>query len=225
MIYKIIKRSQYELLALENCARKFPAHIHKRLCAIAVSRGEKYITVGAQTTKCVKGDLFIVPPLTAHSCYSTAKTNYSVLSICLDDSVDYNALSSDLSQVGFDVKNAIESIKNAINDFKRKTSDFAGNLLSYIDEESVNGLTIAQVAKKAGYSADHISRLFKNAIGISLHRYIILERIRRAKHRAKRDLISEIAQDSGFYDQSHFIRHFKRYEGVTPKAYYQSLLP
>jgi AraC-like DNA-binding protein len=166
--------------------------------------------------------MFIIPPFVAHSCRAKAKTNYAILSISDGDLIDRDELLSDLKRVNIDPKRVIELI-GGVRDRKLNIGDLISDLLAYIDEESVNGLTIAQIAKKAGYSADHISRLFKNAIGISPRQYVIQERIRKSKRRAKEELISEIAQYSGFYDQSHFIRHFKRYEGVTPKEYYRSL--
>jgi YesN/AraC family two-component response regulator len=222
MVYKIVKRTQYELLEAIDCAHSFPMHIHKRLCVGLVNRGEKYITIGVQTTKYAKGDMFVIPPFTAHACGAAAQTNYSVFSICADKNIDRAALLSDLEQTNFDADRIIELVDRA-HEFMRKIDDLISNLIRYIDKQIASQLSIEQIAHKIGYDSHYASRLFKKAIGISPHRYIIQERIKISKRRAKEDLLSEIALASGFYDQSYFIRHFKKYEGVTPKVYYQSL--
>jgi AraC family transcriptional regulator len=63
--------------------------------------------------------------------------------------------------------------------------------------------------------------LFKHALGIPPHRYVLQERIREAQRKLAvgRMSISELALNLGFSDQSHFSRAFRKVTGTTPKRY------
>ena len=69
-------------------------------------------------------------------------------------------------------------------------------------------------------------RLFKKDAGLSPQKFLIQNRVRKAQRLLFNSqlLLTQIAQETGFYDQSHFIRHFKGIVGLTPKEYKQSLL-
>jgi AraC-like DNA-binding protein len=55
------------------------------------------------------------------------------------------------------------------------------------------------------------------------YRYLELVRVERARRLLQRGVrISEIAFTTGFSDQSHLTRQFKRVLGVTPGSYAQS---
>ena len=78
--------------------------------------------------------------------------------------------------------------------------------------------TLAQIAR---ISETHLKRIFNRLFGMPPVEYLILTRIN-----AARDLlettdrtISDIAQEVGFYDHSHFIRHFKHIRGCTPNQH------
>jgi len=97
------------------------------------------------------------------------------------------------------------------------------NVIDYIHHhyaEQVKSETLAQIAR---VSETHLKRIFNRLFGMPSIEYLILTRIN-----AARDLlettdrtISDIAQEVGFYDHSHFIRHFKRLRGCTPNQYRQ----
>lgn len=95
------------------------------------------------------------------------------------------------------------------------------DLIDYIHHhyaEQVKSETLAQIAR---VSETHLKRIFNRLFGMPPIEYLILTRIN-----AARDLlettdrtVSDIAQTVGFYDHSHFIRHFKRLRGCTPNQY------
>ena len=80
------------------------------------------------------------------------------------------------------------------------------------------------LAKIVGISKYYFCRLFKKAIGLPPHQYIVRRRIERAKKLLKySDLTTvEIALECGFAHQSHLSRHFKRIVGVSPRQFRHS---
>jgi AraC-like DNA-binding protein len=95
----------------------------------------------------------------------------------------------------------------------------------YIASHLEESISIRVLADNVGLSSFHFSRAFKKSEGMSPHRYLLQCRVRRAQELlASTDLpLSEIALASGFSDQSHCARQFRRHVGVTPSAYRWSM--
>jgi AraC family transcriptional regulator len=94
-------------------------------------------------------------------------------------------------------------------------------VLDYIEANIEADITLADLAKVAGYSQFHFARKFTLALGISPHRYISRMRLRNAMAQlAVGELpLSEIALKAHFSSQASFTRAFNRAAGITPKEY------
>lgn len=95
---------------------------------------------------------------------------------------------------------------------------------AYVQDHIAQEISLTTIAEYLGMSRYHFCRLFKQSTGLSLHQYVIQQRVERAKQLLlQRKLsISEIAIACGFTHQSHLNRHFKRLTGVTPKTLHKS---
>lgn len=91
----------------------------------------------------------------------------------------------------------------------------------FIESESINDITIADMAKITGYSAVHFSRMFKQSTGQSPYRYLTNYRITHAKTllQTTRLTIAEVAHHVGFGSHAHFSTQFRRQVGVSPQEY------
>ncbi|MBE9190961.1 helix-turn-helix transcriptional regulator [Gloeocapsopsis crepidinum LEGE 06123] len=98
-------------------------------------------------------------------------------------------------------------------------------IINYIHSNLEQELSLDELASIAQISKYYLIRLFKRAMGVTLHRYVTTCRIEKAKQLlAQRNLsIVEICHLVGFQSQSHFTDLFHRYIGVTPKVYRDSL--
>jgi AraC family transcriptional regulator len=91
----------------------------------------------------------------------------------------------------------------------------------YIRTNLASNIGLADLADQVNLSPHYFSMLFKHALGVPPHHYVLQERI----HEAQRQLavgrmsISELALNLGFSDQSHFSRAFRKTTGTTPKHY------
>lgn len=82
--------------------------------------------------------------------------------------------------------------------------------------------SIADIADEVGITHAHLDREFTATIGLSPRTLARILRLRRLL-----DVVdvhgevnwSHLAAEFGWFDQSHFIRDFKRHTGVTPTAY------
>lgn len=98
-------------------------------------------------------------------------------------------------------------------------------VLSFVDENIGNDISVASLANVAGISTFHFSRMFTTTTGLSPHKYIVQRRIICAQERltSTNECLSDIAHDLGFSSQSHMTSAFKRSLGVTPSKYRRSL--
>jgi AraC family transcriptional regulator len=91
----------------------------------------------------------------------------------------------------------------------------------YIQENYSRDVSLGDIAEAVHLSPFHVARLFKQALGVSPHQYLIQVRVNSARSllvagSGERSL-AEVAAAVGFADQSHLTRHFKRILGMTPK--------
>jgi len=65
-----------------------------------------------------------------------------------------------------------------------------------------------------------IHRLYTNKLGVSPKNFLSIVRFRKSINYFKTFKKQiEIAYENGYYDQSHFLREFKKYSGNTPKKF------
>jgi AraC-like DNA-binding protein len=83
-----------------------------------------------------------------------------------------------------------------------------------------------QLAQLSGLSRFHFLRAFTQEFGLPPHAYQIQARLARVRSLLAAGLsISQVEAETGFCDQSHLTRHFKRAFGVTPGEYAASVRP
>lgn len=93
------------------------------------------------------------------------------------------------------------------------------HILEYIDIHSGEPLEIHKLAEMCHMSYSHFAKLFRENYGRSCKEYITYIRLNKAQ-----DLLLHtdydlnfIAQETGFFNCSHFIRTYKKWKGITPK--------
>ncbi|QJD85617.1 helix-turn-helix domain-containing protein [Cohnella herbarum] len=85
-------------------------------------------------------------------------------------------------------------------------------------------ITLDRLAERTRLSPNYLSGLFKKEIGLTISEYVQRERIEEAKKLLTLTdyPIADIAAWLNFNDQSYFNKVFKRWQGMTPRAYRQS---
>ncbi|HDS1630431.1 MULTISPECIES: helix-turn-helix transcriptional regulator [Stenotrophomonas] len=93
--------------------------------------------------------------------------------------------------------------------------------LRYVDEHLSQPLRVTELAAAACVSRFHLVRLFRTGTGASPLRYVRRRRIERARQLlpVAQLPMSCLAQQLGFFDQSHFVRSFRAETGCSPGQY------
>src|SRR5690625_15138 len=97
-------------------------------------------------------------------------------------------------------------------------------VLSYIQQNLHEHLSLSQLASIASYSPYHFSRLFKSSIGLSPHQYVSALRLQRAKHLLLQTNlpIRDIGMEIGQQSLGTFTTRFTEKVGVTPLQFRKS---
>jgi len=97
--------------------------------------------------------------------------------------------------------------------------------IQYLHDHFAEHLTVADLARVAGLSPPHFSRLFRRETGHSPLDYLIRVRIQRSRLllRAGDDSVTDVAYKCGFATPSHFADCFRKQCGLAPSEYLKSL--
>jgi len=101
--------------------------------------------------------------------------------------------------------------------------------IDYFDEitdlivEKKGRIQLTEIVEKTGKSQRTLERIFKERTGLGPKMFLSIIRHRSVfemifKYPDKR--FSDIIHECGYFDQSHFIKDFKKISGITPKAFF-----
>lgn len=96
--------------------------------------------------------------------------------------------------------------------------------LDHIERNFTDAIYLEHLAGLAGLSVCRFVTVFRRQVGLTPHRFICHRRIAYAKRLLREGVpMALAASEAGFFDQSHFSRHFKNICGITPGRYLREL--
>ncbi|MCY7844404.1 AraC family transcriptional regulator [Bacillus haynesii] len=99
-------------------------------------------------------------------------------------------------------------------------SDEVKAVCGYLESHYQENITLEHLSKLTGWSKYHLLRSFTKQKGISPYSYLETVRINHAKKLLEEGVKPiDAAFQTGFSDQSHMTKFFKRQVGLTPKQY------
>lgn len=95
-------------------------------------------------------------------------------------------------------------------------------LADYLDAHCAGDVSLDMLCREAEISPGHLIRSFKRHFGMTPHAYVVNRRIQHGQRVLRQGrAIVDAALESGFSDQPHFQRLFKRLLAATPWQYRQ----
>ncbi|MGM9332290.1 helix-turn-helix domain-containing protein [Streptomyces murinus] len=102
----------------------------------------------------------------------------------------------------------------------RRDPRLARKLRELLDSRLSDGVSLAEASGLLHAHPAHLVRAFSGAYGIAPHQYLMSRRVGRARRLLLDGLPpGEVAALTGFYDQAHLTRHFRKLVGVPPGRY------
>ncbi|MFJ8313690.1 MULTISPECIES: AraC family transcriptional regulator [unclassified Streptomyces] len=99
----------------------------------------------------------------------------------------------------------------------------AYRLRELLDEKFVEGISLQEASETLHVHPAHLVRVFSREFGMGPHQYLTGRRVDHARRLLLGGMAPRVvAVTAGFYDQSHFNRHFKRTLGISPGRYARS---
>lgn len=97
-------------------------------------------------------------------------------------------------------------------------------LADYLNEHAAKDISLDDLCALSGYSPGHLIRAFRRHFGLTPHAFVVNRRIQLGQQALKAGQpIAEAALETGFSDQAHFQRTFKKLVAATPDQYRRSI--
>lgn len=106
-----------------------------------------------------------------------------------------------------------------------RCNDGVSRLEQYIRERIYvckGNISIRQLAEETGYSECYIRRVFQQIHGISpknFERFVRFQNVLARMNQNKQQPLDQLALECGYYDESHMMKDFKSFAGITPQGY------
>ena len=94
-------------------------------------------------------------------------------------------------------------------------------VIDYMQAHIGETLPLARLAELSGLSPSHFARAFRDATGEPPHRYLVRLRLKKACELLEHTdlLVIDVAFRCGFEQPGHFVTTFRRFTGITPRAW------
>ena len=110
----------------------------------------------------------------------------------------------------------------ALADLGEESSRYTREAAAYIARHYQEKLSVGGIARQLQLSADHLNRIFKKDMGVTVHDYLTSFRIRKACGLLRQGpgiKVYEVADLVGFGEYKYFHRVFTKEMGVSPSEY------
>ena len=113
-----------------------------------------------------------------------------------------------------------------VNEPMQQEERTINGLTRYMQEHLSEEITLSVLAEEFHLTAQYISQLFKNEIGVGFFAYLTNIRLEKAKKLLLSTAlpIADVAEQSGYGDYRVFTKVFKKAEGITPSQYRRDFL-
>lgn len=103
-------------------------------------------------------------------------------------------------------------------DLTIRQDSLAGEFVVYLEEHSMEDISVDEISRRFGYSKEHFCRKFKEYTGLSPMQYLKIFRVEQGYKMLKNGEknIGKIAVMCGFGDANYFTRCFKSHFGFPP---------
>lgn len=138
----------------------------------------------------------------------------------LSETAVYSKLLEMFVLIGNNLADNFEQLCSSAHVHKEYSEKFLF-ICNYINEHCFEDLNLDDIAKLAGFSKYHFTRLFKRFTATTFYQYLNQKRIEHARRLlADPDIsVTDAALSSGYTSLSSFIRMFKQVNGCTPSEY------
>ncbi|MUT68296.1 helix-turn-helix domain-containing protein [Paenibacillus sp. NEAU-GSW1] len=133
----------------------------------------------------------------------------------LEEKGDLHAVVAVMMEAMFDFVDRVAEVRRG------HYSPAVQDCLREIANRLYSDVTLDGLAERINLSPSYLSSLFKKEVGLTFSDYVQRERVEEAKNllALTDDSITDIAAWLNFNDQSYFNKVFKKWQGITPKAY------
>jgi AraC-like DNA-binding protein len=229
-------------------------HSHRAISLGYIRLGDTVITLEGRDILLTQGDMILIAAETAHLCTPKDRGSFSFQMIYIDsewwksafmrEAVGFSSLALPAPKNIRQFMDLIEEGGQSFEEgpFRKVLDDLVCPYLAHGDEsrreeDSLDRIhreirerphiagNIEELAEKAAMGKYGFIRKYAARYGLTPHADVINMRIQRAILLFESDLkLTEIAQECGFSDQSHFIRQFRLYTGLAPRDFRQAIL-
>ncbi len=243
-----------EIKQCADSIHAYKDHLHQELSIGYIERGSTILNINGQDYTVGENEAIIINPLVTHRCQPQDINNWQFTMIyiqeCFLTGLDFRTsisikklnpeerirlkelitvLTSDAPV--FEKENMLVNFLMALLEdsdvnilFDSRAS--VEGVLDYIRQNYLTEISLEMLEHRFQINKYQLIREFKSKYNTTPSSYQLQLKISYGKSLLRHDsLLAEIALESGFYDQAHFSKEFKKAYGITPLKYMKSLSP